>query len=90
MAASKTDLYGVPGCHRLPGKVDVVVLSGANTNMPQLSGPREVFSKAVEKDRRYSVGFIEGLNTVAMGNLNIDVQHALLVAEEPNDSKDNI
>jgi hypothetical protein len=72
-------------------EIDRVVLSSANTDIPKFACAGKVLAILVERARHDSVGGIKGLlDTVAMVNINVYVQHALLVTEELNDSKDNV
>jgi len=68
------------------GEVDGIVLASANTNVAKLTGPWKVFAVLVERDSHDSVRGIKSfLNTIAMMNVDVDVQDPLLEAEKLND-----
>lgn len=72
-------------------KVDGVVLAGADTDVAQLARAGEVFSVLVERTGHDAVGCVEGLfDAVAVVDVNVDVEHALLVAQKLDDAEHDV
>jgi len=72
-------------------EVDCVVLTIANTNIAELTSTREVFAVLVEGDGHDAVGSVEGFfDAVAVVDIDVDVEDALLVAEQFDDTKYNV
>ena len=72
-------------------KVDRVVLAEAYPDVAQLAGPGEVLAVLVEGDGHDSVGGVESLfDAIAVVNIDVDVQNALLEPEELDDRQDNV
>lgn len=72
-------------------EVDGVVLALADTNVTKLTGSREILAILVERDRHDSVGGIEGLlDTITVVNIDIDVEDALVEAQELEDTENDI
>lgn len=64
-------------------EVDSIILADADSNIPEFSGSREVLAVLVEGDSHDSVCGIECLlHTIAVMDINIDVENALLVSQE--------
>jgi hypothetical protein len=65
------------------GEVHSVVLSLTDTNITQFACTREVFTILVERDGHDSVSGVESfLDTIAMMNVNVNVENTGLEAEE--------
>ena len=61
-------------------KIEAVIFAPAGSNVPQVSSSGEVFPVLVEGDRHDPVGGVEGLlDAVPMVDVNINVQHPLVV-----------
>ena len=72
-------------------KVETVVLPPAGPDIPQVSGAGEVFSVLVEGHSHDPVGGVEGfLHPVAVVNVNIDIEDALMVLEQLKDGKHDV
>ena len=73
------------------GKVDGVILSSAYADVAQFTCAREVLTIFVEGDGHNAVRGIEGFfYAVAVVDVDVDVEDALVVSEELEDSEDNI
>eukprot|EP00051_Salpingoeca_urceolata_P005907 m.78637 g.78637 ORF g.78637 m.78637 type:complete len:485 (+) comp14592_c0_seq3:64-1518(+) len=73
------------------GKVDCIVLSLPMPNILDVAGARKVLSVLVKRHRHHSVGAVKCLfHTVAVMNVNVNVQHALMSLEELEDGEDNV
>jgi hypothetical protein len=65
------------------GEVHRVVLALTDTNIPQFTCARKVFTVLVERDCHNPVSSVESfLNTIAMMNVNVNVEDTGLEAEE--------
>jgi hypothetical protein len=72
-------------------EVDSIVLASAYANIPKLTSTGEVLAVLVERDSHDPVGSIERfLNTIAVVNVNVNVENSLLEAEKLNNAKDDI
>jgi small-conductance mechanosensitive channel len=72
-------------------EVDGVVFAWANSDVTEFPGPREVLAIFVERNGHHTVGGIERFfHTITVMNVNIDIEHSLLVAEELNDPKNDV
>ena len=72
-------------------EVDGVVLTIANTNIAKLARTRKVFAILVEGNRHDAVSGVEGFfDAVAVVDINVDIEDALLVAEQFDDTKYNV
>lgn len=68
-----------------------MIFSAADANVPQFSGAWEVLSVFVERDGHNPVCGIEGfLDTVSMMDVNVDVEHSLVKAEELDDAENDV
>ncbi|KAI6761402.1 hypothetical protein HG531_001955 [Fusarium graminearum] len=72
-------------------KIERVILSLANTGIPQLTSTREVLAILVERNSHDTVGGIEGfLNTITVMDVDIDVEDPLFESEELKDAENDI
>lgn len=84
-------LVGVVGDTIAKWEIDGVILTNANPNIAQLAGSGEILSILVEGTGHNSIGSVKGLlDAVAMVDVNVDVEDALLVPEELEDCEDNV
>jgi hypothetical protein len=84
-------LVGLIGDSVAQREVDGVVLARAYTDIAELTGAGEVLAVFVERDGHDTVGCVEGLfDTIAVVHVDIDVQNALLVAKQLDNTKDNV
>jgi hypothetical protein len=73
------------------GEVDRVVLSLPDSNVSELAGTREIFAVFVKRDCHDSIGGIEGLlHTIAMVNVDVDVEDALHRSQQFQDAEHNV
>lgn len=73
-------LVGLVGNAVSKREVDSVILSNANPNIPELASSREVLAILVEGDSHDSIRSVKRLlDTIAMVDVDIDVENALLV-----------
>ena len=73
------------------GEIHGIVLTRANANVAKFSRAREIFAIFVERNRHDPVGGIERLfDAVAMMNIDVDIKHTLLEAQQLQDGKDNV
>ena len=73
------------------GEVDGVVLSVGVANVEDVAGTREVFAELVEADGHDAVGGVEGLlDAVAVVDVDVDVEDALVLLEELEDGQDAV
>lgn len=67
------------------------MLAGADTNVAQLSSTREVLAVFMEGNGHDSVGCVECFfDTVAMVDIDIDVEDALLETQQFEDAEDDV
>jgi hypothetical protein len=72
-------------------EVDRIVLASADSNVSQLSGPWEVLAVLVEGHGHDSVCRVEGFfNTVAMMDIDVDVENARVESEELENAEDDV
>ena len=73
------------------GDVDGVVLSVGVANVEDVAGAWEVFAELVEADGHDAVGGVEGLlDAVAVVDVDVDVEDALVLLEELEDGQDAV
>lgn len=73
------------------GEVDGVVLAVANANVAQLASAGEVFAILVERDGHDAIGRVESLlDAVAVVDVDVDVEDALLETQELEDGEHNV
>jgi hypothetical protein len=72
-------------------EVDRVVLAAADADVAKLAGTGEVLAVLVEGDSHDAICGVESLlNAVAMMDIDVDVEDALLEAEELKDAEHNV
>jgi len=60
-------------------------------SIPKLSRPREELSILVQRDRHDSIGCVESfLDSISVMNVDVDVEHSFVVAEEFENSQDDV
>ena len=73
------------------GEVDGVVLPVGVAHVEDVAGAREVFAELVEADGHDAVGGVEGLlDAVAVVDVDVDVEDALVLLEELEDGQDAV
>lgn len=73
------------------GEVDGVVFPLADTNVTELTCTREVFAIFVERDGHDAVSSVESFfNAITVVYVDVNVEDALLVAEQLNDAEDDV
>lgn len=84
-------LVGLIGDAIAKRKVDSVILADTDSNVPQLACSREVLAILVEGNSHDTVGSIESLfDAIAVVDVNVDVEYALLESKEFENSQDNV
>jgi hypothetical protein len=72
-------------------EIDRVVLAAANTNIAQFAGTGKVLAVLVEGNGHDSVGRVKGfLDTIAMVDVDVNVQDTLLVSQEFDDAENDV
>ena len=72
-------------------EIDGVVLAVADSDVAELAGTGEVLAVLVEGDGHDTVGRVEGLlDTIAMMDINVNVEDALLVAQEFENGENDV
>jgi hypothetical protein len=72
-------------------KVDRVILAGAHTDIAKLASTGEVLAVLVEGYGHDAIGGVEGfLDTIAVVDVNVDVQNALLVSQKLDNAEDDV
>lgn len=72
-------------------EVDRIVLTRADTNISKLASAREVLAIFVEGDGHDSIGSVESFfDSIAMVDINVDVEDALLESKELNNAEDDV
>mmetsp|Transcript_21840 Transcript_21840/g.55418 ORF Transcript_21840/g.55418 Transcript_21840/m.55418 type:complete len:490 (-) Transcript_21840:14-1483(-) len=72
-------------------EVDRVVLSLPRAHVLHVARAGEVLAELVERDGHHAVGGVEGLlDTVAVVDVDVDVQHALVVLEQLQDRQHDV
>lgn len=73
------------------GEVDGIILARSDTNVAQLAGTGEVLAVLVEGYGHDAIGCVESFfDTIAVVNIDINVENALLEPQELEDSQDDI
>lgn len=71
--------------------VDGVAFAFSFTHVLKIAGAREEVSISMEADSHHAVRHVEGLfDAVAMMDVNVDVEHTLVILQQFEDSEDNI
>ena len=66
-------------------------LSLSDTSVPELSGSREELSVLVQGDGHDPVGCVERLlDSVTVMDIDVDVQHSLVVSQKLEDTEDDV
>lgn len=72
-------------------EIDGVVLTRSYANIPKFTGSGKVLAIFVKGNGHYAVGGIKSfLDAVTVVNVNVDVQYALLVPQQLDDSEYDI
>jgi hypothetical protein len=72
-------------------EVNSIILAGAHSNIAQLAGPGKELAVFMERHRHDSVCCVKRLfNTIAMVDINIDIEHALIEAKKLDNPQDDI
>jgi hypothetical protein len=72
-------------------KVDGVVLALADANVSEFASAGEIFAVLVERRSHYTVRRVKGfLYTIAMVDVNVDIQNSLVEAKKLEDTENNI
>jgi hypothetical protein len=72
-------------------EVDSVVLALANTDVAKLASAWEVLSILVERNSHDTVSGVESLlDTIAVMNINVNVENTLFETKELNDAQDDV
>lgn len=72
-------------------KVDGVVLSLSNTSIPKLTSSREILAILVERNSHDTVGGVESLlNTIAMMDIDVDVEDPLFKSKKFENAEDDV
>ena len=67
------------------------MFSLANTYIAKLASPRKVFAVLVERDGHDAIGRVESFfNTIAVVDVNVDVEDAVVEAEKLKDTQDDV
>jgi len=73
------------------GEVDGIILPLGVANIEDVAGAGEILTELVEADGHDAVGGVEGLlDAVAVVDVNVDVEDALVLLEELEDGKDAV
>jgi len=71
--------------------VDCIAGSFLTPHILDISCPREEVTISVEADGHHSVGCVKGFfNSIAVVDVDIDVEHSLMILEQLQDSKHNV
>ena len=71
--------------------VDGVAFAFSFTHVLKIAGTREEVSVSMEADSHHAVRHVEGLfDAVAVMDVNVDVEHTLVILQQFEDSEDNI
>jgi hypothetical protein len=72
-------------------EIDRIILTRTNTNITEFTSTREVFAVFVERDGHDAIGGVKSLfDSIAMMNIDINVENALLKSEELEDAEDDV
>lgn len=73
------------------GEVDGIVLARADTDITKFTSAGEVLAVLVERDSHDAVRGVEGFfDTVAMVNVDVNVENALLESQQLEDTEDDV
>lgn len=73
------------------GKVDCVILALAKASVAQLARARKEFAVLVKATCHDAIRRVEGfLNTVAMMDVDVDVEHSGMIPKQLEDTKDDV
>lgn len=73
------------------GEVDGVVFARTDTDVAKFASTGEVLAIFVERDSHDTISRVESfLHTIAMVNINVDVEDPLLESQKLEDAKDDV